>query len=66
MWLLICSKCGHRVEQEGVITDPCPDCGGNSWLCHLLSQEDQGQSRIGFVIAMDDATLDLVARVVKW
>lgn len=37
--------------------DKCPECGAASWLCHLLSQQDEeGGSRGSFVTPMDEAT----------
>ena len=41
MWLLICSKCGYRIEQQDVMAGQCPSCGAASWLCHLLERDKQ-------------------------
>jgi len=43
-WLFICSKCGHRIEQDEVIDSKCPSCGATSWLCHLLDRDNHNQS----------------------
>ena len=39
MWLFVCSKCGHKIEQEEIITGGCSGCGASSWLCHKLTED---------------------------
>lgn len=49
MWEFICSRCAYRVEQSEIISIPCPECQGTSWLCHLISQDDQNRLSVNNV-----------------
>lgn len=49
MWEYICSRCGYRVEQEDIIATACPECGGNSWLSHLLTEDSQNRLSVNNV-----------------